>query len=167
MADGGASSFILLATALLISGSVSAVLINQYGDLAQTMGKQQKGEEANRQTSFEFSGDLSNVAYDTSNPIETMTFYLQNTGVYILDEDTLFIQVDGQSISAPDVFTTVLPLGGDWGNNDLLEVVISGAWGLPDNSDVKFSVLVESTSSITGYSGKAVDSVEVRLNELS
>ena len=96
-----------------------------------------------------------------------MTFYLQNTGVYILDEDTLFIQVDGQSISASDVSTTVLPLGGDWGNNDLLEVVISGAWGLPDNSDVKFSVLVESTSSVTGYSGKAVDSVEVRLNELS
>ena len=35
MADGGASSFIFLTTALLVSGLVSVVLINQWGGMAQ------------------------------------------------------------------------------------------------------------------------------------
>ena len=74
MADGGASSFIFLATALLISGTVSAVLISQYGDLASNMEQQRKGDEANAKTSFEFAGDISNIEYNTSGIDETITF---------------------------------------------------------------------------------------------
>ena len=35
MADGGASSFIMLVTALLISGSVSTILINEWNKVAR------------------------------------------------------------------------------------------------------------------------------------
>tara|TARA_B100001250_G_scaffold405492_1_gene423037 strand:+ start:1271 stop:1777 length:507 start_codon:yes stop_codon:yes gene_type:complete len=168
MADGGASSFILLATALLISGSVSAVLISQYGDLAQSMEKKRKGNEADSKTSFEYSGDLSNVAYDTTNPIQTITFYLQNTGVYILDENSLFIQLNGGIILDADTSTTILPapISTVWESNTLLEVEISGTWGFTDDADVKLTVFAESVL-VGGYSGSAIESVEVRLNELS
>ena len=79
MADGGASSFIFLATALLISGAVSAVLISQYGDITSAMEQERRENEADSKTSFDYAGDLSNVAYDT-NPTESITFYLQNSG---------------------------------------------------------------------------------------
>ena len=46
MADGGASSFIFLATALLVSGAVSAVLISQYGDITTAMEIERRESEA-------------------------------------------------------------------------------------------------------------------------
>ena len=165
MADGGASSFILLVTALLVSGAISAVLINQYGDITSAMEKDRRETEADSKTSFEFAGDLSNVAYDTTNPIETITFYLQNTGEYLLDEDSLFIQVNGAAIADVDVSTTVLPIAGPWGNSDLLEVEISGAWTLTDNTDVKLTVFLQSVI-VSGYEGEHTESTVVRLNEV-
>ena len=96
MADGGASSFILLATALLVSGSVSAVLISQWGEMATSFDQQRRGDEADFNTEMKFAGDLSNIEYDTSNPAdEKITFYLQNTGQYELDEFSLFIKLNG------------------------------------------------------------------------
>ena len=131
MADGGASTFIFLATALLVSGAVSAVLISQYGDITSAMEVERRENEADAKTSFEFAGDLANVAYDNDpiNPTETITFYLQNTGEYVLDEDSLFVQLNGSVIADANVATTVLPTGGAWGNTNLLEVVISGGMG--------------------------------------
>ncbi len=165
MADGGASSFILLVTALLVSGAISAVLINQYGDITSAMEKDRRETEADSKTSFDFAGDLSNIAYDTTNPIETITFYLQNTGEYVLDEDSLFIQVNGASIADVDVATSVLPAGGTWGGSNLLEVEISGAWTLPDNTDVKLTVFLQSVI-VSGYEGEHTESTVVRLNEV-
>ena len=78
MADGGASTFIFLATALLIkSGAVSAVLISQYGDITTAMEQERREREADSKTSFGYAGDLSNVAYDNdpANPNEIITFY--------------------------------------------------------------------------------------------
>ena len=49
MADGGASTFIFLATALLVSGAVSAVLISQYGDITSAM-EQERRENADSYT---------------------------------------------------------------------------------------------------------------------
>ena len=79
MADGGASTFIFLATALLVSGAVSAVLISQYGDITSAMEQERRENEADSKTSFDYAGDLSNVAYDNDpvNPTESITFYLQ------------------------------------------------------------------------------------------
>ena len=167
MADGGASTFIFLATALLVSGAVSAVLISQYGDITSAMEVERRENEADAKTSFEFAGDLANVAYDNDpiNPTETITFYLQNTGEYVLDEDSLFVQLNGSVIADADVVTTVLPTGGAWSNTNLLEVVISGVWGFDDNTDIYLTVLVQSVS-VGGYQGEDVESTVVRLNEL-
>lgn len=167
MADGGASTFIFLATALLVSGAVSAVLISQYGDITSAMEVERRENEADAKTSFEFAGDLANVAYDNDpiNPTETITFYLQNTGEYVLDEDSLFVQLNGSVIADANVATTVLPTGGAWSNTNLLEVVISGAWGFADNTDIYLTVLVQSVS-VGGYQGEDVESTVVRLNEL-
>jgi len=165
MADGGASSFIFLATALLISGTVSAVLISQYGDLASNMEQQRKGDEANAKTSFEFAGDISNIAYNTSGIDETITFYLQNTGEYLLDITTVFVQLDGVAISDTDLTTTVLPNIGDWDTDDLLQVQLQGNWGYADDTDISLTVLVQSVSTF-GQTGTDSKSTEGRLNEL-
>ena len=164
MADGGASTFIFLATALLVSGAVSAVLISQYGDITTAMEQERREDEADAKTSFDFAGDLSNVAYDNdpANPTETITFYLINSGEYLLDEASLFVQLDGVVVASGDITTTVLPNGG-WATSELLEVEISGAFGYQDNDDVKLTILVQSVS-VSGYQGEATESTEVRLN---
>ena len=164
MADGGASTFIFLATALLVSGAVSAVLISQYGDITTAMEQERREDEADAKTSFDFAGDLSNVAYDNdpANPTETITFYLINSGEYVLDDASLFIQLDGVVVANGDITTTVLP-SGDWATSELLEVELSGAFGYQDNDDVKLTILVQSVS-VSGYQGEATESTEVRLN---
>lgn len=164
MADGGASTFIFLATALLVSGAVSAVLISQYGDITTAMEQERREDEADAKTSFDFAGDLSNVAYDNdpANPTETITFYLINSGEYVLDEASLFVQLDGVVVPSGDITTTVLP-SGDWASSELLEVELSGAFGYQDNDDVKLTILVQSVS-VSGYQGEATESTEVRLN---
>ena len=164
MADGGASTFIFLATALLVSGAVSAVLISQYGDITTAMEQERREDEADAKTSFDYAGDLSNVAYDNdpANPTETITFYLINSGEYVLEEASLFVQLDGVVVPSGDITTTVLP-SGDWASSELLEVVLSGAFGYQDNDDVKLTILVQSVS-VSGYQGEATESTEVRLN---
>ena len=164
MADGGASTFIFLATALLVSGAVSAVLISQYGDITTAMEQERREDEADAKTSFDYAGDLSNVAYDNdpANPTETITFYLINSGEYVLDEASLFVQLDGVVVPSGDITTTVLP-SGDWASSELLEVELSGAFGYQDNDDVKLTSLVQSVS-VSGYQGEATESTEVRLN---
>ena len=164
MADGGASTFIFLATALLVSGAVSAVLISQYGDITTAMEQERREDEADAKTSFDYAGDLSNVAYDNdpANPTETITFYLINSGEYVIDEASLFVQLDGVVVPSGDITTTVLP-SGDWASSELLEVVLSGAFGYQDNDDVKLTILVQSVL-VSGYQGEATESTEVRLN---
>jgi archaellum component FlaG (FlaF/FlaG flagellin family) len=164
MADGGASTFIFLATALLVSGAVSAVLISQYGDITTAMEQERREDEADAKTSFDYAGDLSNVAYDNdpANPTETITFYLINSGEYVLDEASIFVQLDGVVVPNGDITTTVLP-SGDWASSELLEVELSGAFGYQDNDDVKLTILVQSVS-VSGYQGEATESTEVRLN---
>ena len=164
MADGGASTFIFLATALLVSGAVSAVLISQYGDITTAMEQERREDEADAKTSFDFAGDLSNVAYDNdpANPTESITFYLINSGEYVLDEASLFVQLDGVVVPSGDITTTVLP-SGDWASSELLEVELSRAFGYQDNDDVKLTILVQSVS-VSGYQGEATESTEVRLN---
>ena len=141
MADGGASTFIFLATALLVSGAVSAVLISQYGDITSAMEQERRENEADSKTSFDYAGDLSNVAYDNDpvNPTESITFYLQNSGEYVLDETSIFVQLDGVAIADSDVSTTVLPSGGAWDSTSLLEVVLSGNFGYADDTDIKLT----------------------------
>ena len=167
MADGGASSFILLTTALLVAGSVSAVLVSQWGEMASAIDQQRLEDEPDYKTDFSFAGDKSNVEYDISNPTdETITFYLQNIGDYELDENSLFIQLNGEIILDADVGSRVVPgLGAQWASGLILEVELSGDWNFADDEDIALTIFASSIL-VAGYSGEVVVSEEVRLNEV-
>jgi len=163
MADGGASTFILLITALLVSGSVSAVLINQWGDMSSALEENRKGKEADAKTSLSFAGDAMEVEYDDSVIPNVMTFYLQNTGQYVLDESTLVIMVDGVSVTS-NISATILPGGADWTDVRLLEVeVTSNSWSYQNDDSVSLSAVVSSEVT-SSYRGTATMNIEVRLN---
>ena len=86
MADGGASSFIFLTTALLVSGLVSVVLINLWGDMAQITAQETAALEVQEATSVDFAGDPMMVSLNTT--LNEITFYVQNTGTTLLDSST-------------------------------------------------------------------------------
>ncbi|MBT5255010.1 MAG: hypothetical protein HOL72_04525 [Euryarchaeota archaeon] len=163
MADGGASTFILLITALLVSGSVSAVLIDQWGDMSSALEENRKGKEADAKTSLSFAGDAMEVDYDDSvNPNE-MTFYLQNSGQYVLDEDTLVVMVDGVSVTS-SISATILPGGAEWTDTRLLEVVVSASsWSYQNDDTLSISAVVSSEIT-SGYRGTDTMNIEVRLD---
>ena len=124
MADGGASSFIFLTTALLVSGLVSVVLINQWGDMAQITAQETAALEVQEATSVDFAGDPMMVALDTSATPTEITFFLQNTGTTLLDSSTLVVLVDGQTVTS-SITSTLVPASGDWDEDHLLEVTVS------------------------------------------
>ena len=163
MADGGASTFILLITALLVSSSVSIVLINQWGDLSSAIDDNRRGKEADTKTSVSFAGDAMEVGYDDSVNPNVMTFYLQNTGQYVLDESTLVVIVDGISVTS-SITTTILPGGADWTDVRLLEVEVSStSWSYQNDDSVSLSAVVSSEVT-AGYRGTSTMNIEVRLN---
>ena len=163
MADGGASTFILLVTALLVSGSVSAILINQWGDMSSALEENRKGKEADAQTSVSFVGDAMEVEYDDSVSPNVMTFYLQNTGQYVLDESTLVVIVDGTSVTS-SITATIVPTGTVWNDVKLLKVeVFSNSWTYQNNDGVSLSVVVSSEVT-SGYRGTDTMNIEVRLD---
>ena len=164
MADGGASSFIFLTTALLVSGLVSVVLINEWGDMAKASQDQTRAMEVEQATSLGFAGDPMMVAYNsTSNP-EVMTFYLQNTGTTLLDPSTLVVLVDGKTVTST-IATTIIPgSSADWDSEHLAEVTVnSTAWSYANGTDVSLTVIVSSEVT-NGYRGTDTISLEVRLH---
>ena len=163
MADGGASTFILLITALLVSGSVSAVLIDQWGDMSSALEENRKGKEADAKTSLSFAGDAMEVDYDDSIIPNEMTFYLQNSGQYVLDANTLVVMIDGVSVTST-ISATILPGGVDWTDTRLLEVVVSSSsWSYQNDDTVSLSAVVSSEIT-SGYRGTDIMNIEVRLD---
>ena len=73
MADGGASTMILLVTSLLISGAASVVLLESWGSVAESSGNNSKGKVADAETDVSFSGDRSDVQLDTSGTSQEIT----------------------------------------------------------------------------------------------
>ena len=164
MADGGASSFIFLTTALLVSGLVSIVLINQWGDMAKASQDQTRAMEVDQATSLGFAGDPMMVAYDdTAVPNDEMTFYLQNTGTTLLDTSTLVVLVDGTTVSS-SITTSLIPAAGtEWDSDHLVEVTVnSSSWSYTNGTDVSLTVIVSSEVT-NGYRGTDTISLEVRL----
>ena len=163
MADGGASSFIFLTTALLVSGLVSVVLINQWGDMAQLTAQETAALEVQEATSVDFAGDPMMVDLDTSASPNEITFFLQNTGTTLLDSSTLVVIVDGQTVTA-SIVASLVPATGDWDEDHLLQVTVSNnSWSYQSGDDVSITAVV--SSEITnGYSGSDSMSVEVRLH---
>ena len=163
MADGGASSFIFLTTALLVSGLVSVVLINQWGDMAQITAQETAALEVQEATSVDFAGDPMMVALNTSASPNEITFYLQNTGTTLLDTSTLVVIVDGLTVTS-SITSTLVPASGDWDEAHLLEVTVnSSSWSYQSGDDVAITVVVSSEVT-NGYRGSDSMSVEVRLH---
>ena len=162
MADGGSSSFIMLVTALLVSGSVSILLINQWGQMAQSSTVNVAALQAEQATGVAFAGDPMMVDLDTTN--QEITFYLQNIGENLLDPSTLVVIVDGESVTG-SIVDALVPSGSDWDDTRLLEVTVdSGNWSYSSGDDVALTVAVSSEVT-SGYRGSTSISLEVRLHD--
>jgi archaellum component FlaG (FlaF/FlaG flagellin family) len=92
-----------------------------------------------------------------------MTFYLQNSGQYVLDEDTLVVMVDGVSVTS-SISATILPGGAEWTDTRLLEVVVSASsWSYQNDDTLSISAVVSSEIT-SGYRGTDTMNIEVRLD---
>jgi len=160
MADGGASSFIFLTTALLVSGIVSVVLINQWGGMAQITAQETAALEVQEDTSVDFAGDPMMVALNTTS--NEITFFLQNTGRTLLDSSTLVVLIDGQTMAA-SINASLIPATGDWDEDHLLEVTVhESTWTYQSGDDIALTAIVSSEVT-NGYRGSDSVSLEVRL----
>ncbi len=160
MADGGASSFIFLTTALLVSGIVSVVLINQWGGMAQITAQETAALEVQESTSVDFAGDPMMVALNTTS--NEITFFLQNTGRTLLDSSTLVVLIDGQTMAA-SINASLIPATGDWDEDHLLEVTVhESTWTYQSGDDIALTAIVSSEVT-NGYRGSDSVSLEVRL----
>ena len=158
MADGGATSFIMLVTALLVAGSVSTFLIAEWGDVARSMEMERRAQAIDAETDVSLAGDPGHVRYCLTGQIQ---FYLMNSGTSVLDDSTLVVLVDGVQQSA-NVTTTVMN-GGDWSAGELLQVqVVDNTLAYTNNSEVMLTVVV-SSEFVSNVRGTDTMDAEVRL----
>ena len=158
MADGGATSFIMLVTALLVAGSVSTFLIAEWGDVARSMEMERRAQAIDAETDVSLAGDPGHVRYSLTGQIQ---FYLMNSGTSVLDDSTLVVLVDGVQQSA-NVTTTVMN-GGDWSAGELLQVqVVDNTLTYTNNSEGMLTVVV-SSEFVSNVRGTDTLDAEVRL----
>ena len=158
MADGGATSFIMLVTALLVAGSVSTFLIAEWGDVARSMEIERRAQAIDAETDVSLAGDPGHVRYSLTGQFQ---FYLMNSGTSVLDDSTLVVLVDGVQQTA-NVTTTVMN-GGDWSAGELLQVqVVDNTLTYTNNSEVMLTVVV-SSEVVSNVRGTDTMDAEVRL----
>ena len=163
MADGGASTMILLVTSLLLSGAASVVLIESWGEVAKASGINASGQVANAETDVSFSGDRSDILLDPSAGNQEITLYFQNTGIRSLDKSSFSIFIDGV-YSTPVGATTLYPPSGVWASDHVLQVTVSDAsFAYSDGERVVVTIVVQSTIS-EGVKGTDSETAEVRLS---
>ena len=167
MADGGVSTYIMLISALLISSSASAVLIQEWSSTSQVIQKQQRGLQLSEQVAIDFAGDPMNVNIDRSGADHEITFYILNTGEHPMDETKMQVLIDGLSVPATGVTTSFLgtPTPTVWNPNVLLEVAVSNNSfnAYADNTDISVFVTVTSEY-VSGLTASASFNQEVRIN---
>lgn len=158
MADGGATSFIMLVTALLVAGSVSTFLIAEWGEVARSMEMERRAQAIDAETDVSLAGDPGHVRYSVTGQIQ---FYLMNSGTSVLDDSTLVVLVDGVQQTA-NVTTTVMN-GGDWSAGELLQVqVVDNTLTYTNNTEVVLTVVV-SSEFVSNVRGTDTLDAEVRL----
>jgi len=160
MADGGASSMIMLITALLISGGAGAVLVSEWSDAVRVVQVNERAASDKDQVSVELAGDPAMVPYNSTS--DSITLFLLNTGEHNLDTTDYQVLVNG----SPPTSTTesVLPSGTDWNPGDLLQVVLTNtAWTFSDGEDVSI-YFVGASETIRGHTHTVTVNAEVRLN---
>ena len=171
MADGGASTIIMLVTALLISSAASAVLIQEWSSTSRVMQQQQNGLQLSEEIGIDFAGDPMMVALElgaTPGALNEITFYIQNTGVHSMDEDSLAVVVDGETL--PQTSITNLEFfpntAVDWAPHVLLEVKMADSAfdGYADSEEISIYAIARSIS-VAGISMSAEMVEEVQLHE--
>ncbi|MGB0201544.1 MAG: hypothetical protein ACPGSV_05315 [Candidatus Poseidoniaceae archaeon] len=163
MADGGASTMILLVTSLLISGAASVVLLESWGQVAEASGTNAKEKVADAETDVSFSGDRGDVLLDTSGANQEITLYFQNTGIRVLDTNSFTIFVDGVSTSVVGS-ATLYPSNGVWATDYVMEVTVTDAsFSYSDNDLVTVTIIAQSTVT-DGVKGTDSETAEVRLS---
>ena len=163
MADGGASTMILLVTSLLISGAASVVLLESWGQVAEASGTNAKEKVADAETDVSFSGDRGDVLLDTSGANQEITLYFRNTGIRVLDKDSFTIFVDGVSSSVVGS-ATLYPANGVWATDYVMEVTVTDAsFSYSDNDLATVTIIAQSTVT-DGVKGTDSETAEVRLS---
>ena len=164
MADGGASTIIMLVTALLISSAVSAVLVQEWSSTSRAIELQQEGLQLSEEIGIDFAGDPMMVSLSTNPGPKDITFYIQNTGIHTMDVSTLGVLVDGVNIDVDS--TAFVPAGsGIWSPNVLLEVtLVVGANAFDDGQEISLYAIARSDG-VSGISASASMNEEGRLNE--
>ena len=136
----------MMVVALLVSGIAGVVLVDSWGDISQTLGKQRIKAEMDASTQIDFSGDPMTSIYVTVDP-EDITFYLQNSGTQTLDTSSIGVMVDGVSIPTTDITVSVLG-GGDWASGQVVSVNVEDSdFTFSDGDEVKVSIVVMSEQS--------------------
>ena len=166
MADGGASTIIMLVTALLISSAASAVLVQEWSSTTRAIQYQQKGLELSAEIGIDFAGDPMMVSITTGAP-NVITFYIQNTGSHPMDATSLAVLVDGVSIPNPSITTAFVPIASaQWNPNVLLEVTLTDNALNALNDDDEISIYATARSVVvSGISMSASLNEEVQLHE--
>jgi archaellum component FlaG (FlaF/FlaG flagellin family) len=169
MADGGSSTIIMLVTALLISSAASAVLVQEWSSTSRAIQTQQKGLQLSEEIGIDFAGDPMMVSLNiVPNPTPNqIIFYIQNTGVHVMDETTLAVLVEGVNLNSASISTSYVPvISANWAPNVLLQVTLADASlnGFAGNTEVSIYASARSVS-VAGITMSTSLNEEVRLSE--
>ena len=147
MADGGASTMIMLVTSLLLSGAASVVLLESWGSVAESSSNNTSSRVADAETDVSFGGDRSDILLDTSGANQEITLYFQNSGIRPLDKSSFTIFVDGVSSSTTGA-ATLYPANGVWAPDYILEVTVTDAsFNYADGDIATVTIIAQSTIS--------------------
>ena len=164
MADGGASTMIILVASLIVSGLASVVLIEAWGEVADATEKVSSSRLADIETDFAFSGDRAGVPLVI--PVganQEITLHFQNTGDRIIEKNTIALFVDGVSVGSGSG-STLYPASGDWAPGTVLEVVVDDpSFNYSDGNRIVVTMIAQSEVR-DGAKGTASETVQVRLD---
>ena len=163
MADGGASTMIMLVTSLLLSGAASVVLLESWGSVAESSSNNTSSRVADAETDVSFGGDRSDILLDTSGANQEITLYFQNTGIRPLDKSSFTIFVDGVSSSTTGA-ATLYPANGVWAPDYILEVTVTDASFNYADGDIATVTIIAQSSISEGVKGTDSETAEVRLS---
>tara|TARA_B110000444_G_scaffold261499_1_gene314273 strand:- start:60445 stop:60939 length:495 start_codon:yes stop_codon:yes gene_type:complete len=164
MADGGASSFIMLVTALLISGSVSTILISEWNKVARVAESDERKSYGSLGVSVDFAGDPMMVGFeDPAVGDDELTVYVINSGIHEMST-TFELLING--VAPATMTTSISPSGTDWLPGYLLEITASDNTLTYTDGDDASLFFVGISEPIQGYQHSATMNKEVRLNEI-
>lgn len=151
---------IMLITALLISGSASAILISQWSGAFNIAQQQNRALIGPEKVSVALSGDPSMTSYNTT--ANSITVYLVNLGLYDLNSTTYEVFIDGAPPTSTS--TNIIPSSSDWQTGYLLELTMTDSgWTYNDGDDISIT-FVGVTERYNGQTYFALAAGEVRLH---